>query len=76
MSYDGIRLYEAGLTKEEQEELGESLAQGGISRSCSRICVDWFNKDLSTGKRVVGSYRWGSEDWRTLRVYKGKRRLF
>ena len=69
-------LYDAGLTKEEQEELGESIAQGDISRSCSRICVDWFNNLLSTGKRVVGSYVWDSEDWREIKVYKGKQRLF
>ena len=66
--------YEAGLNGAETKELSEALASGDISRSCASARIDWFNVRLSGGVRVAGSYRWDSEDFRDLRVYRNGRR--
>jgi hypothetical protein len=50
------------LTPEERKELVRKIAEGGISRSCSRAKSDWFNIKLSTGRRCVGAYRWDTDN--------------
>ena len=57
-----------GLSREERTELGDKIANGDISRSCKRAKVDWFNIKLSTGRRAVGAYRWGTENGEFLRL--------
>jgi hypothetical protein len=56
------------LSKAERHELSERLAAGCISRSCQRSKSDWFNLRLSSGRRVTGAYRWGSECGEFLRL--------
>lgn len=48
------------LTEDEKYELGFRLAKGEITRECKG--ADWFNMKLKTGRRVVGSYDWHSEN--------------
>ena len=60
----------AGLTSDEEKELGDRIAMGQISRSCPRIKVDWVNLTLSTGKKVIGKYKWDDEGWLSFEVRK------
>jgi len=69
-----MRLSETSLTAAEQEDLGERIAGGDISRSCPRARIDWYNVRLASGARVAGSYSWDSEDWIDVRVYRKGRR--
>jgi hypothetical protein len=59
------------LSSEEQAELVELISDGCISRICPRAKADWFNIWLSSGRRCVGAYRWGSgnDEYLRLRVY-------
>ena len=56
------------LSNQELKALADRIAGGDISRSCKRAKVDWFNVRLSTGRRAVGSYAWGSENGEFLRL--------
>jgi len=64
------------LTDEEKYQLGEEIANGNISRSCSDS--DWFNITLKcSGRRVCGSYKWGSDDgeFTRLSIYNKRKRV-
>ena len=57
------------LSKAEQDELIDRIANGDISRSCPRAKVDWINVKLaSSGKRCVGAYKWDTSNGNFLRL--------
>lgn len=61
------------LSDAEQKELEKSIAEGiGITRSCEKAKIDWFNILLSTGKRCCGAYRYYADGYLRLRIYEGK----
>jgi len=59
------------LSKAEQDELVDRIANGDISRSCPRAKADWINVKLSSGKRCVGSCKWetGNGEFLRLRIH-------
>jgi hypothetical protein len=56
------------LSKAEQDELVDRIANGDISRSCPRAKVDWINIKLASGKRCVGAYKWETDNGDFLRL--------
>jgi len=59
------------MSKAEQDELCDRIANGDISRSCPRAKADWINVKLSSGKRCVGAYKWetGNGEFLRLRIH-------